>query len=365
MQIEIYSMIVQENQMQIQLEAICDSFSSLLWDVEYYECGQFEIYIAATAQNLEIFQTGKIVGRDDDKLHFGIIEAVQLETDAENGDYLTVTGRFLMSILSSFTKLTTYGEILQTAIQKNCLQKDNRKIPGLSLGEVSGDCWSKTAKLQVSYDNLMDWIYEICKLTGGTVNIRLQETTAGSNLYRMQFELSQGDDRSILQDENPHIVFSDSYNNLLSFSYALNRTKFYNFAYIFGSGEGADRKRTTLFDSTEPQYLERYEIYVDAKDISDEEQGENGQTIQISDADYTELLKEKGAEKLIPITETTESTIATDGRQYQYNRDYFLGDFVTILHSRFGLLQEKMQLVGMIESFDQNGYSLTPTFEKG
>ena len=164
MQIEIYSMIVQENQMQIQLEAICDSFSSLLWDVEYYECGQFEIYIAATSRNLEIFRTGKIVGRDDDKLHFGIIEAVTLETDAENGDYLTVTGRFLMSILSrriiyptlSFTKLTTYGEILQTAIQKNCLQEDNRKIPGLSLGEVSGDCWSKTAKLQVSYDNLMD-----------------------------------------------------------------------------------------------------------------------------------------------------------------------------------------------------------------
>lgn len=372
MQIEVYHLITNDNNVTIELEAICDSFSSLLWDVEYYECGQFEIYIAATEQNLEIFQTGKIVGRDDDKLHFGIIEAVQLETDAENGDYLTVTGRFLMSILSrriiyptlNFTKLTTYGEILQMAVQKNCLQNDNRKIPGLSLGEVSGDCWSKTAKLQVSYDNLMDWIYEICKLTGGTVNIRLQETTAGSNLYRMQFELSQGDDRSILQDENPHIVFSDSYNNLLSFSYALNRTKFYNFAYIFGSGEGADRKRTTLFSDNEPQYLERYEVYVDAKDISEEEQDESGQTVQISDADYMELLQEKGAEKLVPITETTESTIATDGRQYQYNRDYFLGDFVTILHSRFGLSQEKMQLVGMIESFDQNGYSLTPTFEK-
>lgn len=373
MQIEIYSMIVQENQMQIQLEAICDSFSSLLWDVEYYECGQFEIYIAATSRNLEIFRTGKIVGRDDGKLHFGIIEAVTLETDAENGDYLTITGRFLMSLLSrriiypilSFTKLTTYGEILQMAVQKNCLQEDNRKIPGLELGTINGDCWSKTAKLQVSYDNLMDWIYEICKLTGGTANIRLQETTAGSNLYQMRFELSQGDDRSVLQNENPHIVFSDSYNNLLSFSYALNRTKFYNFAYIFGSGEGADRKRTTLFSDNEPQYLNRYEVYVDAKDISDEEQDENGQTVQISDADYMELLQEKGAEKLIPVTETTESTIATDGRQYQYNRDYFLGDFVTILHSRFGLSQEKMQLVGMIESFDQNGYSLTPTFEKG
>ena len=100
MQIEVYHLITNDNNVTIELEAICDSFSSLLWDVEYYECGQFEIYIAATSRNLEIFRTGKIVGRDDDKLHFGIIEAVQLETDAENGDYLTITGRFLMSLLS-------------------------------------------------------------------------------------------------------------------------------------------------------------------------------------------------------------------------------------------------------------------------
>lgn len=38
----------------------------MLWDIEYYKCGSFEVYIAANPQNIEIFQTGKIVGRDDD-----------------------------------------------------------------------------------------------------------------------------------------------------------------------------------------------------------------------------------------------------------------------------------------------------------
>lgn len=99
MQIEVCKMTADGENLTITLEAVCDSFSSLLWDVEYYQCGKFEVYIAANPQNIEIFQTGRIVGRNDDNRHFGIIESVQIETDAENGDYLTVSGRFLMCLL--------------------------------------------------------------------------------------------------------------------------------------------------------------------------------------------------------------------------------------------------------------------------
>ena len=99
MQIEIYNMTVLNDKLNISLEAVCDSFSSLLWDIEYYKCGAFEVYIAAYPRNIEIFQTGRIVGRDDDKEHFGLIESVELETDAEDGDYLIVSGRFLICLL--------------------------------------------------------------------------------------------------------------------------------------------------------------------------------------------------------------------------------------------------------------------------
>lgn len=370
LQIEVYRMEAVEDSLTITLEAICDSFSSLLWDIEYYKCGEFEVYIAANPLNIQIFQPGRIIGRDDDSQHFGIIESVQIDTDAENGDYLTVRGRFLMCLLErriiyptySVTTETAYSDIVRTVVSQNAMQNDNRRIPGLSLGTVSGSCWEQTTKLQVSYTNLMEWVYTICEKIGGTANVRLIKSDGEQ--YKMVLDLSEGTDRSLLQDDNPHIIFSDAYSNLLSFSYAEDTSVQLNFAYILGHGEGAERKRTTYCDGIEPTYLERYEVYVDADDISEEEQIE-GETVPIPDEQYIELLKTRGSEKLVQPQTASESEIAANSTQYQYNRDYFVGDYVTVEHRRFGMIQPKMQLVGMIEGFDQNARSLTPTFEEG
>lgn len=167
MQIEVDKMNVSEDTLTITLEAICDTFSSLLWDIEYYKCGSFEVYIAANPQNVDIFQPGRIVGRDDDSQYFGIIESVQINTDVENGDYLTVRGRFPMCLLErriihpmySTTAEKAYSEIIREVVTQNTLLSDSRKIPGLSLGTVSGACWEQTTTLQISYANLMEWIH--------------------------------------------------------------------------------------------------------------------------------------------------------------------------------------------------------------
>ena len=152
------------NFVPLSLEAVCDNFSSLLWDIEYYKCGAFEVYIAASPRNIEIFQTGRIVGRDDDREHFGLIESVELETDAEDGDYLIIKGRFLMCLLErriiyptfNFTKLVSYSQIVMNVVQYNACTSGIRKIPGLVIGCSSGSCWDTETKLQVSYDNLME-----------------------------------------------------------------------------------------------------------------------------------------------------------------------------------------------------------------
>lgn len=353
MQIEVYKMTADGDNLTIFLEVIC---------------GSFEVYIAANSQNITIFQTGRIVGRDDDNEHFGIIESVKIETDAENGDYLTITGRFLMCLLErriiyptcSFTKQTGYSDIVRSVVSQNVLSSDNRRISGLSLGTVSGTCWNKTATLQVSYDNLMEWIYTVCEKIGGTANIRLVKDK--NEKYKMVLELSEGIDRSIEQQENSHIIFSDAYSNLLSFSYAKDRSIQRNFAYILGKGEGEERKRTVYFDGDEPSFLGRYEVYADAKDMADEQQ-ENGETKPIPEDEYIELLKERGKEKIVLPLTASESQIAVQSMQFTYNIDYFVGDYVTVEYQRFGLIQPKIQLIGMIESFDQNGRNLTPTFK--
>ena len=369
MQIEIYSLTANEKQIFIDLVAVCDSFSSLLWDIEYYSCGAFEVYIAASPQNIEIFQTGRIVGRDDDMEHYGLIESVEIQTDAEDGDYLIVRGRFLICLLErriiyptvNFTKETAYADIIKTVVQFNAVVSGVRKIPGLSVGTAIGSCWEQKTKLQISYDNLMRWIYTICEKIGGTANIRLNKITGEQ--YEMILELSEGADRSIMQEENPHIVFSDGYNNLLSFSYATDISEQKNFAYILGKGEGEERKRTTYCNGNEPSHLDRYEVYVDAKDMSDEEQID-GETKPIPEAKYIEMLKEKGKQSMVLPLTASESQIAVQSTQFRYNTDYFVGDYVTVEHRRFGLRQNKIQLIGMIESFDRNGRNLTPTFRE-
>ena len=179
----------------------------------------------------------------------------------------------------------------------------------------------------------------------------------------MVLELNEGTDKSILQTENPHIIFSDGYTNLLSFSYSSDISVQRNFAYVLGKGEGEERKRTTYCDGYELSFLERYEVYVDAKDMADEQQ-ENGESKPISEDEYIELLKERGKEKIVLPMTTSESQIAVQSTQFKYNSDYFVGDYVTVEHQRFGLIQPKIQIIGMIESFDQNGRSLTPTFKE-
>ena len=87
MQIEIYDLKTKNSGISVELTAICDSFSSLLWDIEYYSCGRFEIYISATPENVSTFCLGRIVGRDDDNDHFGIIENIRIETSKDSLTY--------------------------------------------------------------------------------------------------------------------------------------------------------------------------------------------------------------------------------------------------------------------------------------
>ena len=93
MYLEIFQTASAENGLGVTLTGICDTFSSLIWDVEYFSPGKFEVYVSANADTIALFRRGNIVGRSDDKQHYGIIEGVYLRTDAENGDYLTISGK--------------------------------------------------------------------------------------------------------------------------------------------------------------------------------------------------------------------------------------------------------------------------------
>lgn len=374
MYLEIFKAENTGNDLSIMLSGVCDTFSSVIWDVEYFSPGKFEIYVSANAETIALFQRGNIVGRSDDKQHYGIIEGAYLRTDAESGDYLTISGRFLMCLLNrriiqptlSFTAYHTYGEIVQTAVQRNCIRswaKAERVIPALEIGDVSGACWDTRTKLQISYENLMEWIYTVCQNIGGTANIRLREVSDGK--YTMYFELSQGTDRSIMQQENMPVVFSDVYDNLLTYIYNSDYSEYRNYAYVYGEGEGAQRQFATCYAGKEmPTGLSRYEMYVNASDLSQTVRSDDGSETVVSEAEYMEILKERGAENLVAPVLSSEATIVAESHQFVYGKDYKVGDFITMQHTGYGIQIPRVRLVGMIESFDSDGYGLTPVVQE-
>ena len=334
-----------------QLVGVMDYFKSAIWTPRYYDVGDFELYISASNEVLEMMQEDFYVTRLDDDMAC-IIETVQLNTDAEEGSYVTVTGRCAKSILSrrivwSQTILSgTVEDCIRQLITENVISPadENRKIDNFILGEHKG--FTETMSMQVTGDNLLETITKICQ----TYEYGFNVTISSGNFI---FDLYKGADRSANQSENPRVLFSPDLDNMISVNYHRTKTNFKNVALVAGEGEGLDRKTTSVGEATG---LDRYEMYVDARDISTN----NG---EIDDATYISMLAAKGDESLAENVITTSFAGEVEPSvNYTYKVDYHLGDKVQI-KNEYGITASP-RIIEMIECEDDTGYSVTPTFEE-
>lgn len=70
---------------------IIDSYKSLIWVNRYNAVGDCELYAPAEAELLNILEIGNYLLRPDDEM-ICRIKKIELVTDAENGNYLIVSG---------------------------------------------------------------------------------------------------------------------------------------------------------------------------------------------------------------------------------------------------------------------------------
>ena len=331
---------------------IVDNAASIIWNSRYYESGDFEIYITANSETVNLYQKDYYIYRVDDET-ICIIENIKLTSDNETGDYLTVSGHCAKSLLARriVWQQTTINRTAENAIRKLITDAiitptiESRKIENFTLSPVLG--LTERLERQFTGTNLYEAVVEICK----TFNYGWKVTF---NLQSKQFIFSiyQGSDRSSNQSVNPRVKFSPEFDNLLGSSYTLDSSSYKNVALIAGEGEGKSRKTQMVGEASG---LNRYELFIDARDISSNE-GE------ITETEYNKLLQEKGINQLAEtvISESFSGEVDTT-RTYQYKKDYFLGDIVTI-ENEYGMAADT-RIVEVIESLDENGYRSIPTFE--
>ena len=331
--------------------ALIDDYRSLIWAKRYYQFGDCEVYIRACAEYFDILRKGHFMLRNDDDM-ICRIEKVELDTDAEDGNFLIVTGVDCRNILNQRviwdqTNFTgTVEKYIHRLIENNLTNPDlpERKFDNFYLGEIKG--LPATISEQVTYTALGDKIIELCTAYQYGSRVRIDENN------RLIFEVYVGEDRSYNQDKNNFVVFSHEFDNIISSKYITDSTNVKNVAVVAGEGEGIERKRVTFGQSAGRM---RYELYVDARDISSTV--EEGETI-----DYNALLIARGIEALAEygVVESFEGEVEPH-YSYKYGIDYHLGDIVQVINE-YGI-SSCVRITEVIETFDQDGYSVIPTFQ--
>lgn len=337
--------------MNKSFERVCevDDFISFIWVTRYYTTGDFELCVDVNNIKTEYLVTGNYVLRDDDD-NVGIIETINKEENEDGHEMLVVTGRFLCSVLSrriieKQTQLNTsvstgvYSLITNEAIAPVDIE---RRIPNMLYG-----FFEKTDRLVAQYtgDNLLDAIEKICE----TYGIGHKTTLTEQNEFL--FQLYEGVDRSYGQDVNQYVVFSDEYDNLISSSYIENHSEMVTNVLVAGEGEGNERK--TLWVGGNETGLNRYEKYLDQRQLSTNE-GE------VSDDVYYEQLNEAGLENITSFTKTFTGQVHFDN--IEFKKDVYVGDICTIENAGWGVYINT-RLVEVIESTSETGvYTITPTF---
>lgn len=344
-----------------EVVTIIDAFKSFIWTERYSEEGDFELYVPANTLSISQLQQGNYVWIKESKTMM-VVEEIKITTDAEDGNYLTVTGRSLSSILR---RRIVWGLVVIDGDLDNSVKKlvtdaiispdvNSRKID-LFTYKATTDSRIKAMKVnkEATGTELYELIVEICKMN----NIGFRVNFTDENKF--EFELYMGMDRSYKQFSNPYIVFSPSFENLVNSSYDADSKELKTVTLVAGEGEGSERKMLTVEgDEKNPKTgIERRELFTDARDLSTKD----GDTT-LTDAQYNEKLKERGLEKL---KENSATTIfegqAETLNTFVYGKDFFLGDIVQI-ENEFGI-ESTVRITEIIRSYDDSGYSVYPTFE--
>jgi hypothetical protein len=283
-----------------------------------------------------------------------VIERLELQTDAESGDFFIVSGRSLESILLRriFDRqflLRNTGSLngaiwamIQECTTVHAPETGTyRRIEGLTVDFKTS--FDGTMQAQFTGSTLYDAIVAVCQAR----SVGFKMTISGSDLVLSLYQGSEVD-----------VIFSPEFDNLLNSNYVFDKTNLANTAYVGGEGQGNARKWLTILTvpfADRPTGLALREMYVDARDVSSNDGA-------VSDSDYWSMLSERGHEKLAEheVTKTFEAEIEPM-TTYRYKVDYNLGDIVTVTNE-YGVTANP-RIVEIVESWDESGYTAIPTFD--
>lgn len=306
----------------LQTMGVIQVFNTLLWYRRYYSPGMFELHVPA--EYFDLINNGKYLYRND-RTELGIIREVAFMRGEKGEKTAYCKGYFAEHLLNNniiyptFNRTGTLEALAHSVIDQYIINPavTDRRIPHILLGSLQGGGDSIT--LQNTGDNVGDRLYDTLKtqeMSQRLVFNYLENT--------LTYEVWKGLDRRDSQDINSWAIFSDRFRNIKNAQYNRDESDYKNFAYVAGEGEGANRIVVEI-DLRQSSGEERRELWVDARDLQ-----QHSDTVNYSDAQYRDMLFQRGLEKLADYVaiEKVDSDI-DPAANLIYGTDFDLGDLCT------------------------------------
>lgn len=330
--------------------------------------GSFEIIIPTTEVSLPYLTEGNYIWFEDKIV--GIIKGYK-DDDEEDIAQVTIYGYLINFLMTYRSNLLTYKEYEKVGnVARNMFdslfinpEDEKRTIGFLGLDVDTHDTivFPNKSTYQNTGDNFFEYISDIFEPIGlGMEILPVFETTLqGSKISEMNFKVITPNDRSIGNNEsNDPVVFSFDLNNLLRLEYEEDCRQYKNISIVASEGEGEERKVIEVGD-TESQGIDRIELYVDARDLQTDSDPEQ----PLTDEELEELMEERGNEKLSECVKlnTFDASINTQDTPYIYGRDFYKGDYVSVIDKRLNK-QFKIQITGITKTISNGVEHLDITF---
>lgn len=333
----------------------------------YEDCfcgiGDFEIKVPITEKSIQYLVKDNYVLLDSGIL--GVIKTVEFDQSEESQNTVSIKGKIINELFLRRCFELTYkysgklSAISRSMVSDLCISPTDakRKISLISLAQDSiyipdGD----TFKTQKTGDYLADALEDI--LSNEDKGYKLYPLFDNSNGYELtglEFRVYAPVDRTIgNNDNNTPVVFSSDMNNIKEFTFIENSDDYKNMAYGAGQGRAEQRFLVQVGDTT-AEDIDRSELYVDARDVQQEE----GQT----DADYEDRLRSRTIEKLLEHKTfiSVNGSIVEGTTAFKIGTDFNVGDFVSFKLDILDLVVD-VQIKKLTKSYSNNKEFIDLTF---
>ena len=343
-----------------------DIFNSLLWVDRYNQIGDFELVRPVLYDFQELVKPNNIFKLAGTRSAM-FIEHSTIEMGIENMPRHIIKGRSITSILTrriiwDQTEVEgTVFDCVSKLLFENLINPDDihggekRKISNFKIIDNRSEQPSLNSKVKMQFTamTLYDALFKIFELFNIGFKIELNDES------EFEFIMYSGVNRSYSQDILPYVVFSPKYENLINSTWISDSLQMKNYVKIYGAGEGEKRKTAEFGYSEELKDLDRIELPVDARDISDKL---DSYDVEIDKYTYNDMLMKRGIEKLkeMSLTESFDGQVETS-ITYHLDEDFWLGDIVQI-ENEFGVTAPS-RIVEIVHSQDDSGIKIYPTFK--